>query len=64
MIDLASALDIVRVRCALLIVERLFDGPQRYGDLQCGLGRGTNMLAARLREFDVGLGDQPYSGWR
>lgn len=45
-------------------MERLFDGTQRYGDQQHGLGKGTNMLAARLREFDVGLGDQPYSGWR
>ena len=30
MSDLAAALDIVGARWALLVVERLLDGPQRY----------------------------------
>jgi DNA-binding HxlR family transcriptional regulator len=51
--DLAAALDIVGARWALLIVERLLDGPQRYGDLQRDLGMGTNVLATRLRELEV-----------
>ena len=52
MSDLAGALDIVGSRWALLIVERLLDGPQRYGDLQRDLGTPTNMLATRLRELE------------
>ena len=48
MSDLAAALDIVGARWALLVVERLLDGPQRYGDLQRDLGVPTNMLATRL----------------
>jgi DNA-binding HxlR family transcriptional regulator len=51
--DLAAALDVVGARWALLIVERLLDGPQRYGDLQRDLGMGTNMLATRLRELEA-----------
>ena len=51
--DLAAALDIVGARWALLIVERLLDGPQRYGDLQRDLGVPTNMLATRLRELEA-----------
>ncbi len=53
MSDLAAALDVVGARWALLIVERLLDGPQRYGDLQRDLGMGTNVLATRLRELEV-----------
>lgn len=53
MSDLAAALDIVGPRWALLIVERLLEGPQRYGDLQRDLGLGTNMLAVRLRELEA-----------
>ncbi len=53
MSDLAAALDIVGARWALLIVERLLDGPQRYGDLQRALGVPTNMLATRLRELEA-----------
>lgn len=53
MSDLAAALDIIGARWALLIVERLLDGPQRYGDLQRDLGMGTNMLATRLRELEA-----------
>jgi DNA-binding HxlR family transcriptional regulator len=50
--DLAAALEVVGPRWALLIVEQLLDGPQRYGDLQRNLGLGTNMLAIRLRELE------------
>ena len=53
MSDLAAALDIVGARWALLIVERLLGGPQRYGDLQRDLGAPTNMLATRLRELEA-----------
>ncbi len=53
MSDLAAALGIVGARWALLIVEQLLDGPQRYGDLQRELGMGTNMLATRLRELEA-----------
>ena len=52
MSDLAAALDVVGARWALLIVEQLLDGPQRYGDLQRALGVPTNMLAIRLRELE------------
>lgn len=52
MSDLARALEIVGARWALLIVEQLLDGPQRYGDLQRALGAPTNMLATRLRELE------------
>lgn len=52
MSDLAAALEILGARWALLIVERLLEGPQRYGDLQRDLGLGTNMLATRLRELE------------
>jgi DNA-binding HxlR family transcriptional regulator len=51
--DLAAALGVVGSRWALLIVERLLDGPQRYGDLQRDLGAPTNMLATRLRELET-----------
>jgi DNA-binding HxlR family transcriptional regulator len=54
--DLAAALDIVGSRWALLIVERLLEGPQRYGDLQRDLGAPTNMLATRLRELEAAGG--------
>ena len=53
MSDLAAALEILGARWALLIVERLLDGPQRYGDLQRDLGVPTNMLATRLRELEA-----------
>jgi len=51
--DLAAAVSIVGARWSLLIVERLLDGPQRYGDLQRDLGAPTNILATRLRELEV-----------
>ena len=53
MSDLAAALEIVGSRWALLIVDRLLEGPQRYGDLQRDLGVPTNMLATRLRELEA-----------
>ena len=53
MSDLAAALGIVGTRWALLIVEQLLEGPQRYGDLQRELGMGTNVLATRLRELEA-----------
>lgn len=53
MSDLAAALDIIGARWALLIVERLLDGAQRYGDLQRDLGVPTNILATRLRELEA-----------
>ncbi|WP_072802614.1 winged helix-turn-helix transcriptional regulator [Rhodococcoides yunnanense] len=53
MSNLSDALDVVGARWALLIVERLLDGPQRYGDLQRDLGVPTNILATRLRELET-----------
>ncbi|MCP2030288.1 DNA-binding HxlR family transcriptional regulator [Okibacterium sp. HSC-33S16] len=53
MSDLAKALDIIGARWALLIVERLLEGPQRYGDMQRDLGVPTNILATRLRELEA-----------
>jgi DNA-binding HxlR family transcriptional regulator len=50
---LAAALNVVGARWALLIVEKLLEGPQRYGDLQRDLGVPTNMLATRLRELEA-----------
>lgn len=52
MSELAAALEIVGARWALLIVEQLLEGPQRYGDLQRELGVPTNILATRLRELE------------
>jgi DNA-binding HxlR family transcriptional regulator len=51
--DLAAALEVVGARWALLIVGRLLEGPQRYGDLQRDLGVPTNILATRLRELEA-----------
>lgn len=53
MTGLAEALNVVGSRWALLIVEKLLEGPQRYGDLQRDLGVPTNMLATRLRELEA-----------
>ena len=53
MSSLAAALEVVGARWALLIVDRLLDGPQRYGDLQRDLGVPTNILATRLRELEA-----------
>jgi len=51
--ELAAALEVVGARWALLIVEQLLEGPQRYGDLQRQLGVPTNMLATRLKELEA-----------
>lgn len=53
MSELATALEVVGARWALLIVEKMLDGPQRYGDLQRELGVPTNILATRLRELEA-----------
>ncbi len=49
---LASAISLVGQRWALLIVDRLLDGPKRFGDLQKALPRiPSNILTARLKEL-------------
>ena len=52
MSGLAAALDVVGARWALLVIERLLEGPQRYGDLQRDLGVPMSVLATRLRELE------------
>jgi DNA-binding HxlR family transcriptional regulator len=50
---IATALDYVGERWALLIVRELLLGPKRFTDLQDGLpGAGAKVLAQRLRELD------------
>jgi DNA-binding HxlR family transcriptional regulator len=50
----AAALDVVGDRWSLLVIRELLDGPKRYTDLLDGLpGIPTDLLAARLREFEV-----------
>ena len=50
---IATALDNVGERWALLIVRELLLGPKRFTDLQDGLpGAGPKILAQRLRELD------------
>lgn len=51
----ASALDLVGERWALLIVRDLLVGPRRYTDLKAGLPRiPTNILSTRLKELQEG----------
>ena len=51
---IATALDHVGERWALLIVRELLLGPKRFTDLQDGLpGAGPKVLAQRLRELDT-----------
>jgi DNA-binding HxlR family transcriptional regulator len=51
---LATALDRVGDRWALLIVETLLDGPSRFNDLQQAVaGIATNVLAQRLRHLET-----------
>lgn len=54
---IATALDYVGERWALLIVRELLLGPKRFTDLQDGLpGAGPKILAQRLRELaDAGI---------
>jgi len=51
---IAHALDLVGERWSLLVVRELMRGPKRYTDLAEQLGIGTNILAARLRDLEVG----------
>jgi len=51
---LASALDIVGERWALLVVRELLLGPKRFVDLEAGLpGIGTNTLTTRLDSLEA-----------
>jgi DNA-binding HxlR family transcriptional regulator len=51
---LASALDVVGERWALLVVRELLLGPKRFTDLRRGLpGASTNILSERLRELEA-----------
>jgi DNA-binding HxlR family transcriptional regulator len=50
---IATALDYIGERWALLIVRELLLGPKRFTDLQDGLrGAGAKVLAQRLRELE------------
>jgi DNA-binding HxlR family transcriptional regulator len=50
---IATALDYVGERWALLVVRELLLGPKRFTDLQDGLpGAGAKVLAQRLRELE------------
>jgi DNA-binding HxlR family transcriptional regulator len=50
---LAHALDLVGERWSLLLVKELVHGPLRYSDLQERVGCPTNILAARLKRFEL-----------
>jgi DNA-binding HxlR family transcriptional regulator len=51
---IATALDVVGDRWALLVVRDLMLGPLRFGDLAAGLpGIGTNTLTARLKQLEA-----------
>jgi DNA-binding HxlR family transcriptional regulator len=51
---IATALDVVGDRWALLVLRDLLIGPLRFGDLADGLpGIGTNTLAARLKHLEA-----------
>ncbi len=50
--SVATAVDLVGERWALLIVRDLLVGPRRYSDLKTGLPRiPTNILSSRLKEL-------------
>jgi DNA-binding HxlR family transcriptional regulator/putative sterol carrier protein len=50
---LATALDVIGGRWALLVVRELLLGPKRFSDLRRGLpGASTNILSERLRELE------------
>ena len=50
---IATALDYVGERWALLVVRELLLGPKRFTDLQDGLpGAGPKILVQRLRELE------------
>lgn len=51
---IATALELVGERWALLIIRDLLVGPRRYGELAAGLPRiPSNILAARLKELQA-----------
>lgn len=51
---IASALDLVGERWALLVVRELLLGPKRYTDLQSGLrGIASNVLTQRLHDLEA-----------
>lgn len=51
---IATALDLVGERWALLVVRELVLGPKRFTDLQAGLaGAGANVLAQRLHDLEA-----------
>ena len=51
---IATALELVGERWALLIVRDLLVGPRRYGELAAGLPRiPSNILAARLKDLQA-----------
>lgn len=51
---IATALDVVGDRWAILVIRDLLLGPLRFGDLAGGLpGIGTNTLAARLKQLEA-----------
>jgi DNA-binding HxlR family transcriptional regulator len=50
----ASALDVIGERWALLVVRELLLGPKRYTDLQRGLnGPSSNVLSQRLHDLEA-----------
>ena len=50
----ATALDVIGDRWALLVLRDLLLGPLRFGDLAEGLpGIGTNTLTARLKHLEL-----------
>jgi DNA-binding HxlR family transcriptional regulator len=52
---LASALDVIGERWALLVVRELLLGPKRFTDIRAGLpGASPNILSERLRELEKG----------
>ena len=51
---MATALDVIGDRWALLVVRELLPGPRRFTDLAAGLpGIGTNTLTTRLKELEA-----------
>ena len=51
---IATALDVIGDRWALLVIRDLLLGPLRFGDLAEGLpGIGTNTLTARLKDLEA-----------
>ena len=54
---IASALDVIGERWALLVVRELLLGPKRYTDLRRGLPNASpNVLSQRLDELEAPVG--------